>query len=93
METGYTKAHRESAIRVGDIVRITYKTMPDGWRNQWVTDMDDCVGKVGVVIADGGNAGFIVQFEPQVGGPHGCDDFFDWHFPCHSLERIGAIQI
>jgi hypothetical protein len=54
MSEAYRQCHRNSGFKPGDIVTITHKvnSRQAGWENNWSDEMDELVGKSGVIIDD-----------------------------------------
>lgn len=77
----YIENHKASGLKVGDKVRIEIPA-PDywgGWDNTWVDEMDDTVGKIGVIVEDNLKTGFMIEIE---------DSNTSWEYPYYVLEKV-----
>lgn len=65
-------------IKVGDKVRITKKcdSHENGWDNQWLSEMNDSVGKIGTITSIGSSI-FI-----SINNSH------NYFYPYHILEKV-----
>ena len=56
----YLRNHRASQIKVGDVVKVLFRSHRDenGWDNGWVPDMNNAIGFNYTVIEDNGRYGF-----------------------------------
>ena len=65
----YMKGHKECGIKVGDTVRVLRKAENEesGWVLGWLSEMDDNIGKTGVVERDDGKSGFYVAISDTCG--------------------------
>lgn len=61
----YLQAQMASGLKVGDRVHIVRKARSHerSWRNSWVTDMSDSVGKICKITGDEGDCGLELDNE------------------------------
>lgn len=79
----YLREQEKSGLWVGDRVRVIRKakTHESGWRNSWVSPMDDTVGKIGTVIEVGYDTGIKIKFS-RISSTYG--------YPYFVLQKISS---
>jgi len=83
MTTIHEQILAELKLEVGDIVEITHKvpTRNLGWRNSWAPEMDNAIGKQGIVQRLVSNDGVIVKID-------GIETEMDYYYPAQSIKFI-----
>jgi hypothetical protein len=71
-------------LKTGDTVRITHK-VPSynlGWRNSWIEDMDEFIGKTTVITDTHRNSGIGIHI----------DGLGSYNFPAQSIEVVSRAK-
>lgn len=78
-EKSYAERQNECGIKVGDRVKVlrSCEDYEDGWSGSWVSEMNDCVQSVRVVIDIGPNQGLGLDGDDVV-----------WYYPYFVLEKV-----
>ena len=80
MEKTYKERQAECGLKVGDKVKILREVgdFEDGWGNDWVPRMSECVGDTGVIGDMYGASGVQVK----------TDNYGAYFFPYFVLEKV-----
>lgn len=70
-------------FKVGDRVKVREKIIPKFWTDSWVEEMDEAIGKEGVILREQ-VGGWQITFD----GLKEDDDYGIFNYPEESLEKI-----
>jgi len=77
----YLDKHIKSGLKVGDTVKITRiaTSYESNWNEGWVDDMNYHVGKIGIIVKDNQQNGFLVKLKND-------EITTEWNFPYFVLS-------
>jgi hypothetical protein len=74
-EPTYSELLAKCGLKVGDRVKVTGKTNPEGWNTRWNANMDLLIGQTGIIEEATKRGSFYL---------------LNWYFPCTSLQKVEA---
>ncbi len=79
----YLEGHKASGFKPGDVVRVTgiAESYQNGWECVWSQDMNETVGKTGMIDIDQNLSGFgvVIQYDSYS---------ITWFYPYFVLEKV-----